>query len=136
MKQGHHEEAIQLGNDLFLKDPTKVFKSLVYEGPLSLCSILGDAYRLSGDFAAAAGCYREAAKLEGGTPYAVTQSVVTMALSGQGEGIPDFAASHAEVNLSERVESIVRLSREDDHRLAMIRQIAARANIAAMEAMV
>ena len=132
-KQRRFDEAIEIGNDMFLKEPTGVYKSLVYQGVCSLCTIMGDAYRLAGDFAVAAGFYREAAKLKGGPPYSVSQAVVTMALSGDEKNIPGFAGRYPGANLSERVSSIVRLSAQTEGHFPIIRQVAARANIAASE---
>jgi tetratricopeptide (TPR) repeat protein len=134
-KQHRYEEAIQIGHDLFLKEPTAIFKSLVYQGPLSLCTVLGDAYRLSGNYTVAAGFYREAAMLENNTPYSVSQAVLTMALSGEGNKIAEFASKHAAAGISERISSIVRLSQETDHRQAMIKQVASTANLKMAEAM-
>jgi tetratricopeptide (TPR) repeat protein len=134
-KQRRLDEAIRVGNDLFAKVPTAVFKSLVHQGPLSLCTVLGDVHRLTGDFVTAAGLYREGAKLEGNTPYAFHQAVVTMALAGESKDIASFAAKHSSGYVSERVASVVRLSQETDSRLAVIKQVAARANVGAMEAM-
>ncbi|MEU3563660.1 hypothetical protein [Kitasatospora sp. NPDC006786] len=128
-------EALELGNRLLMKSPAVVFRSLVYEGPLSLCTVLGDAYRLSDNYTAAAGLYREAAKLEGGTPYSVSQAVVTMALSGQGREIAQFANDHSNASLGERIQSVIRLSQETDGRFAIIQEVAAQANVAASESM-
>lgn len=134
-KQRRFDEAIRLGHDLFAKAPTVVFKSLVNQGPLSLCTVLGDVYRLSGDFAVAASFYREAAKLEGATPYAVNQAVLTMALAGEGNNIAHFTAKYPNTYIGERIASVARLAHESDARLAVIKQVAARANVGAMEAM-
>ncbi|WP_162795512.1 tetratricopeptide repeat protein [Nonomuraea lactucae] len=129
------DEALEIGGTLLLKSPTAVFSSLVYEGPLSACTVLGDVYRLSGNHTVAAGLYREAARLEGSTPYSVSQAVVTMALAGQGRAIAQFADEHSGASVGERIRSLIRLSRETDERFAIIQEVAARANIAAGESM-
>lgn len=134
-KQRRFDEALRLGNDLFVKAPTAVFGSLVYEGPLSLCTVLGDIHRLSGDFAVAASFFREAAKLEDGAPYAVNQAIVSMTLAGDAQDAVQFAAKHPNTHTSERVASVLRLAKELDPRHAIVKQVASRANLGAMEAM-
>jgi tetratricopeptide (TPR) repeat protein len=135
IKQGQFQEAIEIGNDLFRKAPTAVFKSLVYEGPLSLCTILGDAYRISGNLTVASGFYREAAKLEQGTPYAVSQAVLTMAWSGDAKGIAQLAEEYPRANVSERIAAIMRLSRETDERLAIVTHVPPLGGVHTVEAM-
>ena len=134
-KQGRIEDGIKIGHELLLKMPGAVFKSLVYEGPLSLCTLVGDLYRLAGNYAIATTMYREGAKLEGGAPYAVNQAVMTMVLQGQGAEAVQFVDAHSDTWKSELISSIVRLAQQSDQHLAIVREVAARANIAGMESM-
>lgn len=135
VKQRRFDEAIQLGSELLLKTPDAVIESLIYQGPLSLCTIVADGYRLSGDFAAAAALYREAARLEGGTPLAVGQAAVSMALAGEVGAIDAFVAKHPRNAIGERFTSALRVGHEADALRATIKQVARRANVAAAESM-
>jgi tetratricopeptide (TPR) repeat protein len=134
LKQRRFEEAIELGSDLFAKDPKAMFESLVYQGPLSICTIMGDAYRLSGNHTLAAGLYREAVRLEANSPYAATQAVVSMALAGEIHHIQEFSRS-APVVISERIQSLLRLTKETNPLHPIIQQVARRGNVAAAESM-
>jgi tetratricopeptide (TPR) repeat protein len=134
LKQRRFDEAIELGTDLFSKDPAAVFKSLVYQGPLSMCTIMGDAYRLSGNHTVAAGFYREAVRTEVNSPYAATRAVISMALSGQSHEIEAFSRS-APVVMGERMQSLIRLSREANRHRPIIEQVARRGDVAGAESM-
>ncbi len=135
IKQKRYPEAIDAANALFLKAPDTVVKSLIYEGPLALSAVLGDAHRLSGDVATAAGFYREAARLDGGTPYAVGQAAITLAASGETAELSTFVGKHSGAAIG-RVQVIARLGGESDARLALVKQLARRlASVGAAEAM-
>ena len=135
-KQRRLEEATRIGHELLLRNPNAVFKSLVYEGPLSLCTLLGDLYRLSGKPSVAASMYREGARLEGGAPYAVNQAILSLTQDGQGREAARFAGEHAGTWQSELLASLVRLSQQGDNRLPAIREAAFLASAAAgMEAL-
>jgi hypothetical protein len=133
--QRRFDEATKIGHELLLAVPDAVFKSLVYEGPLSLCTLLGDLYRLSGRPSIAASMYREGARLEHGTPYAVNQAVITMAQDGRAKEAVQFAAGYSQSWKSEVLQGIIRLGNETNDLLPIIREVALRANVGRMEAM-
>lgn len=123
LKQRRYAEAIDVGNELFLKAPDSIVESLVYRGPLSLCTVLGDAHRLSGDFVTASIFYREAARIEKGAPYSVNQAVICMAAAGEADQVDEFIGKYSTF-VGDRVAAVTRLAKEEDPRLATVKQLA------------
>jgi len=132
-KQGRIDEALEVGHDLLLRTPDAVIKSLVYEGPLSVVSLVADLYRISGKNAIAAGLYREAVTLEGGSPHAVNHAISAMLREGRNDEAVALAGHYPTTWKSEFHTSALNLAQKSDPRLPLIREVAMRAAVAGME---
>lgn len=134
-KQRRIEEALEVGHELLMRKPHAVIKSLVYEGPLSVLTLVADLYRMSGKTAVAARMYVEAAKLEGGSPYSVNHAMHAMLTQGQVDEAAKFAGEHPTTWFSDFLVSAIKLTQKNDPRLPVIQEVALRAAAAGMEAM-
>lgn len=134
-KQRRIEEALEVGHELLLCKPDAVFKSLVYEGPLSVLTLVADLYRLSGKTAVAARMYLEAVELEGGSPYAVNHAMHALLSEGQVDQAAKLADEHPTTWISAFLTSAIKLAQKNDSRLPVIQEVALRASAAGMEAM-
>lgn len=128
MNQRRDADAIEVASRALVHDPGYVFPSLVRERPLSLWSVLGDAYRLSGNLTAASALYRQAARVEPGGSFGSRHAATAMLGVGDLDGATELEGSDAKGILG-----LLRVAQSRDEDLPAVREIAQEQFIAAAE---